>query len=127
MLIELAPLLSAFLMWAAFPPLGWGVLAVVAPTPMLAALRRVATRRGAAAIGFAYGVGFYSLLLFWVKETGFLSVIALVLLLSAYSTIYALVVFRVERPNYIADQLVSHSLCRLPLFHVCCNDDCRHA
>jgi apolipoprotein N-acyltransferase len=94
MLIELAPLLSAFLMWAAFPPLGWGVLAVVAPTPLLAALRRVETRRGAAAIGFTYGVGFYSLLLFWVKETGFLSVIALVLLLSGYSTVYAVVVFR---------------------------------
>lgn len=94
MLIELAPLLSAFLMWAAFPPLGWGVLAVVAPTPLLAALRRVATPRGAAALGFTYGVGFYSLLLFWVKETGFLSVIALVLLLSTYSTIYALLVFR---------------------------------
>ncbi len=97
MLIELAPLLSAFLMWAAFPPLGWGVLAVVAPTPLLAALRRVETRRGAAAIGFAYGVAFYSMLLFWVKATGYLSVIALVLLLSAYSTLYALVVFRARR------------------------------
>ncbi|NNC91369.1 MAG: apolipoprotein N-acyltransferase [Acidimicrobiia bacterium] len=93
MLIELAPLLSAFLMWAAFPPLGWGVLAVVAPTPLLAALRRVPTRRGAAALGFAYGAVFYSLLLFWVKETGFLSVIALVLLLSSYSAIYAVLVY----------------------------------
>ena len=38
--------------------------------PLLAGLRRVETGRGAAAIGFAYGVAFYSLLLFWVKETG---------------------------------------------------------
>jgi apolipoprotein N-acyltransferase len=94
MLIELAPLLSAFLMWAAFPPLGWGVLAVVAPTPLLAGLRRVETRRGAAAIGFVYGVAFYSGLVFWLKETGYLSVVALVGLLSAFSTLYALLVFR---------------------------------
>jgi len=94
MLIELAPILSALLMWAAFPPLGWGALAIVAPTPLLAALRRVETRRGAALIGFSYGVVFYSLLVFWVKETGFLSLTALVLLLAGYSTVYALLVYR---------------------------------
>lgn len=99
MLIELAPLLSAFLLWAAFPPLGWGVLAVVAPTPLLAALRRVKTRRGAAALGFSFGVAFYSLLIFWVKETGYLSVVALVLLQAAYATAYALVVFHARRWN----------------------------
>ena len=106
MLIELAPLLSAFFMWAAFQPLGWAVLAPVAPTPLLAALRRVETGRGAAAIGFAYGVAFYSLLLFWVKETGYLSVVALVLLLAAYSTVYALLVFRAKRLG--SDRLVAH-------------------
>lgn len=94
MLIELAPILSALLMWAAFPPLGWGVLAIVAPTPLLAALRRVESRRGAALIGFSYGVVFYSLLVFWVKETGFLSLAALVLLMAGYSTVYALLVYR---------------------------------
>jgi apolipoprotein N-acyltransferase len=97
MLIELAPLLSAFFMWASFQPLGWAVLAPVALTPLLAGLRRVETGRGAAAIGFAYGVAFYSLLLFWVKETGYLSVVALVLLLAAFSTVYALLVFQARR------------------------------
>jgi apolipoprotein N-acyltransferase len=93
MLIELAPLLSALLMWAAFQPLGWGVLALVALTPLLAALRRVESRRGAAALGFTYGVGFYSLLLFWVKETGYLSLAALVLLLAGFVTVYAVIVY----------------------------------
>jgi len=93
MLIELAPLLSAFLMWAAFRPLGWGVLALVALTPLLAALRRVESQRGAAALGFTYGVGFYTLLLFWVKETGYLSLVALVLLLAGFATVYAVIVY----------------------------------
>ena len=93
MLIELAPLLSAFLMWAAFQPLGWAVLAPVALTPLLAGLRKVETGRGAAGLGFAYGAAFYSLLLFWVKETGYLSLVALVLLLAGFSTVYALLLF----------------------------------
>lgn len=97
MLIELAPLLSAFLMWASFQPLGWAVLAPVALTPLLAGLRRVETRRGAALIGFSYGVAFYTLLLFWVKETGYLSLVALVLLMAAFSTVYALMVFWAKR------------------------------
>ena len=97
MLIELAPLLSAFFMWAAFQPLGWAVLAPVALTPLLAGLRKVKTGRGAAVIGFSYGVAFYSLLLFWVKETGYLSLVALVLLLAGFSTIYAALVFWAKR------------------------------
>ena len=93
MLIELAPLLSAFLLWAAFRPLGWGALAFVALVPLLAALRRVKTRRGAAAVGFVFGVAFYGPLLFWVKETGYLALSALVLVMAVFSTAYALIVF----------------------------------
>lgn len=93
MLIELAPLLSALLMWLAFPPVGWGALAIVAPTPLLAALRRVKTRGGAAALGFVYGVAFYGLLLWWVKFAGYLAVVPLVMILAGWSTLYALLVF----------------------------------
>lgn len=93
MLIELAPLLSAFLLWAAFRPLGWGALAFIALTPLLAALRRVESRTGAAALGLLFGVAFYGMLVWWVKETGYLAVTALVLLLAGFTTIYALIVF----------------------------------
>lgn len=94
MLIELAPLLSALLLFAAYPPLGWGVLAIVAPTPLLAALRRVESRRTAALLGFTFGVVFYGLLVWWVKETGYLAVTALVLLLAGFTTLYALMVYQ---------------------------------
>ncbi|MBT8203486.1 MAG: apolipoprotein N-acyltransferase [Acidimicrobiia bacterium] len=97
MLIELAPLLSAFLLWAAFRPLGWGALAFVALTPLLAAIRRVNTIRSAAGLGFVFGVGFFTPLVFWVKETGYLSLVALVLLLSAYSTLFAVMTFYARR------------------------------
>ena len=92
MLIELAPLLSAFLMWAAFPPLGWGALVLVAPTPLLAALRKVEGRKGAALIGLVYGVAFNGLLLWWIKGAGIVAVVALVLALAAFSVLYALLV-----------------------------------
>ena len=92
MLIELAPLLSAFLMWAAFPPLGWGALVFVAPTPLLAALRRVEGRKGAALIGLVYGVTFNGLLLWWVKGAGIVAVVGLILALAAFSVFYALLV-----------------------------------
>jgi apolipoprotein N-acyltransferase len=94
MLIELAPLLSAFLLWAAFRPLGWGALAFVALTPLLASLRRVESRRAAAAIGFVFGAAFYGLLVWWVKETGYLAFIALVFLLASFTTVYALIVYQ---------------------------------
>lgn len=94
MLIELAPLLSAFLLWAAFQPLGWGALAFVALTPLLASLRRVESRAGAAALGFLFGISFYGLLVWWVKETGYLAVVALVLLLASFSTAYAVIVYQ---------------------------------
>lgn len=107
MLIELAPLLSALLMWMAFPPVGLGALAMVAPTPLLAALRRVKTRRGAAALGFVYGVTFYGLLLWWVKFAGYLAVVPLVLLLSVWSTLYALLVFSARDWNLTAWWIVA--------------------
>lgn len=96
MLIELAPLLSAFLMWAAFPPLGWGALAFVAPVPLLAALRRVEHRRSAALVGLAYGVVFNGLLLWWIKGAGVVAAIALVLAMAVFSVIYAVIVHSVR-------------------------------
>ena len=97
MLIELAPLLSAFLMWAAFPPLGWGALVFVAPTPLLAALRRVERRKTAALIGLVYGVTFNGLLLWWIKGAGIVAVVALVLVQTVFSVVYAVLVQSVRR------------------------------
>jgi apolipoprotein N-acyltransferase len=89
-LIELAPLLSALLMWLAFPPVGWGILAAVAPTPLLVAIRRARSYRGAAAIGFLYGVAFFGGLLWWIKFAGFLALFALILGLAFYAAAFAL-------------------------------------
>jgi len=97
MLIELAPLLSAFLMWAAFPPLGWGALVFVAPTPLLAALRRVETRKSAAVLGLVYGLVFNGLLLWWIKGAGIVAAIALIVTMAGFSVLYAVALNAVRR------------------------------
>lgn len=97
MLIELAPLLSALLMWAAFPPLGWGALVFVAPTPLLAALRRADSRRSAATIGLVYGATFNGLLLWWIKGAGVVAAVGLVIVMAAFAVLYAVMVHAVRK------------------------------
>lgn len=89
MLLEFLVLLSALLAWAAFPPLGWGWLAPFALAPLFAALRRVHTRRGAAFLGFAFGLLFYGSLTFWMTIIGFYVTVALAVVMALFTSIFA--------------------------------------
>lgn len=89
MLLEFLVLLSALLAWAAFPPLGWGWLAPLALAPLFAAIRRVHTRRGAAFLGFSFGLLFYGSLTFWLTLIGFYVVVGLAVVMALFTMIFA--------------------------------------
>ncbi|NND02916.1 MAG: apolipoprotein N-acyltransferase [Acidimicrobiia bacterium] len=88
-----AALASALLMWAAFPPLNLGLLAFVAPAPLLFALRRVESPTAALGIGFVYGLVFYGGLLSFILVLGAVAWIPLVVWLSATSALFGLLVW----------------------------------
>ncbi|MGH2654888.1 MAG: apolipoprotein N-acyltransferase [Actinomycetota bacterium] len=72
----------------AFPPFGAGILAVLAPAALMAAIAaaRPLTRVVA---GFLFGVGFFGLLLLWALRFGFLAWGALVVTESAFAALFA--------------------------------------
>ncbi len=85
----LAVLISALLMWAAFPPLGIGVLAFVAPAPFLWALRNVERAGSALGLGFLWGAVFFGGMLYYVKMVGVVAWIPLVAWLATSAALYA--------------------------------------
>ncbi len=89
----LAAVVSALLMWAAFPPLDLGPLAFVAPIPLFWALRRVEQGFEAITIGFLWGTIFFGILLFWISVLGFIAWVPLVLLMASYFAAYSFVVW----------------------------------
>lgn len=89
----LAAIGSALLMWAAFPPLDWGLLAFVAPVLLLAALRKAERALHAAVIGFLYGFVFFGLLLNYVRFVGFVAWVPLTTWLAATAAGYGLIVW----------------------------------
>ena len=89
----LAALVSALLMWAAFPPLDIGPLAFIAPIPLFWALRRVERGFEAVTIGFLWGIVFFGILLFWISILGFVAWVPLVLLMASYFALYGFVVW----------------------------------
>ncbi|MFO7700970.1 MAG: apolipoprotein N-acyltransferase [Acidimicrobiia bacterium] len=84
---------SSVLMWAAFPPIGFGPLAFVAPVPLFLALRSVEKPFHALALGFGWGAAFFGLLLNWLMVLGFVAWFPLAILMGAYSASYAFVVW----------------------------------
>ncbi len=88
-----AALISAVLMWSAFPPLDIGVVAFVAPAPLLWALRRAETATTALAIGFLFGFVFFGVLLFFIFVLGAVAWIPLIVWLASTTAVYALVVW----------------------------------
>jgi len=60
--------LSAVLLWLAFPPVDWGWLAWVALVPFLLVLRPVARPRQGCIMGLLWGACFYGILLWWMQE-----------------------------------------------------------
>jgi len=89
----LAAVGSAILMWAAFPPLGWGLVAFVAPMPLIAALRRVERGGVAVGLGFTFGVVFFGSMLNWVFALGGVAWFPLTLWLATTSAAMAFAVW----------------------------------
>ncbi|MDJ0663423.1 MAG: apolipoprotein N-acyltransferase [Acidimicrobiia bacterium] len=83
-------ILAALLMWLAFPPFDVGLLAFVAPAPLLWGLRRVERGSQALAVGFIYGAVFFGLLLSWIAVLGMVAWIPLTLWLSTLSALFGL-------------------------------------
>ena len=86
----LAAVAAAILMWAAFPPVGVGVLAFVAPVPLLWSLRRVERAWAALGLGFLYGLVFFGVLLNYVRFVGVVAWVPLVIWLAATSAGFGL-------------------------------------
>ena len=93
MIPYLAVVVSALVMWAAFPPLDLGPLAFVALIPFFWAVRRVERGFEAAVLGFLWGAVFFGTLLWWIMVLGFVAWFPLTLLMAAWVTVYALVVW----------------------------------
>ena len=91
---------SALLMWAAFPPIGFGALAFVAPVPLFLAIRSIERASIAIALGFAWGAAFFGLLLTWLMVLGFVAWFPLAILMGSFTAAYvALIwVFRLWTP-----------------------------
>jgi len=80
-------------MWAAFPPLGWGPLAFVAPVPFFWAIRRVERAGEAVALGFLWGATFFGVLLWWIFVLGAVAWIPLTIFLASWFAAYAFAVW----------------------------------
>ena len=85
--------LSALLMWASFPPVGFGVLGFIAPVPFFLAIRSVERMWTALALGFVWGAAFFGLLLNWLMVLGFVAWFPLSILMGAFTTVYAFLVW----------------------------------
>ncbi len=88
-----AVLTSVVLMWMAFPPLDWGFLVFVAPSPLLWAMRRVSTTREAGWLGFLFGFGFFGSMLWWIRVLGFVAWFPLAVVMGIYTTVWALIMY----------------------------------
>ncbi len=97
MLLRMIPLalvaVSAVLMWAAFPPIGFAPLAFIAPVPLFLALRRVERMSYAAMLGFVWGAAFFGLLLNWLMVLGFVAWFPLSIVMGTFTAGYAIVVW----------------------------------
>ena len=91
---------SALLMWAAFPPIGFGALAFVAPVPLFLAIRSIERAFIAIALGFAWGAAFFGLLLNWLMVLGFVAWFPLAILMGTFTATYVAIiwVFRLWTP-----------------------------
>lgn len=93
----LAAALAGFLLVLAFPPLGWGSLAVPAVALFLGAVRHAPSGRAAGAAGAAFGLAFFTSLFPWIGELGLVALVPLVLSQAAYPTIYGALLFRARK------------------------------
>jgi apolipoprotein N-acyltransferase len=96
MQLAVAAVLSAALMWLAFPPVNLGFLVFVAPVPLLWALRRVENLREAVRVGLLYGFTFFGGMLWWIFLLGAVAWVPLVTTMAVYVACYAMVMYAVR-------------------------------
>lgn len=84
-------MLTGLLWYAAGEPLGWGVLGWVALVPLFVAVLAERRWRWCFAYGFAAGIVHFALELSWIFLFGWMAFVALVLVLSLYGAVAALV------------------------------------
>lgn len=84
---------SSVLMWAAFPPIGFGPLAFIAPVPLFLALRAVERPFHAVLLGFGWGTAFFGLLLNWLMVLGVVAWFPLAIVMGTFTAGYAFFVW----------------------------------
>jgi apolipoprotein N-acyltransferase len=91
---------SSLLMWAAFPPIGFGPLAFIAPVPFFLAIRGVERASTAAMLSFGWGAIFFGLLLTWLIGLGFVAWLPLLAVMGAFTAGYGFLLwlFRLWTP-----------------------------
>jgi len=91
---------SSLLMWAAFPPIGFGPLAFVAPIPFFLAIRGVEKASVAVMLSFGWGAVFFGLLLTWLIGIGFVAWVPVLVVMGTFTAGYGFVlwVFRLWTP-----------------------------
>lgn len=80
-------------MWAAFPPVGFGVLAFVAPAPLLWALRQVEHGGTAIRLGTVFGFVWFGGMLWWMRTVGTVAWLPLVLWMTVLAAGYSFAVW----------------------------------
>jgi apolipoprotein N-acyltransferase len=88
--------LGGLMLWASFPPLGFGALVFVAPVPLLVGVRRADSGGLAALAGLVFGITFFGPLLNWITEMGLIAWAPLVLVESLFPAAFAWMLFRVR-------------------------------
>jgi apolipoprotein N-acyltransferase len=92
--------LSGLLLSLALPPANLGVLAFLAPIPLLWLVREARPWRGAL-LGLAFGIAYFGAVLYWIWQFGQLAWGALTLACAAYLGVFGLLapaVWRWDRP-----------------------------
>ncbi|NNK90855.1 MAG: apolipoprotein N-acyltransferase [Acidimicrobiia bacterium] len=87
---------SGLLLVLAFPPFDFGVLAFVAPVPLLWGLRHTERPGTALAAGFVFGAIFFGILLRWILVIGAVAWVPLTLYLASTAAAYAFLVWFVR-------------------------------
>lgn len=85
--------LSAFLLWASFPPVNFGPLAWAALLPWLLALDKVSSRLKAFRLSYAVGLLFFLFSLQWIHFVTSLGLLLLALYLALYFAVAGLVYY----------------------------------
>jgi apolipoprotein N-acyltransferase len=96
MVSVVATLVSAALLWAAFPPLDIGILVFIAPAPFLWVLRRIERPAHAAWLGFLFAATFYGILLRWIFLLGAVAWFPLTIVMGAFGAAFAIGVWAVR-------------------------------